>query len=281
MTARTPASPARPHPELARAGAVLRALADAMRAAPTSLPPGVPDPEAADARLAEGIPALAGEPLLTWEDLVRNAGAVASALAPTEAGPAAALGVRQLASANGLDRAGLVEAALAGVRDELPLAGLPDLDPDALAAVLDFAARPALRAAAAALAATLAARLAVVPWERGQCPACGAPPTLSVIRGAEHERRLHCARCGTGWAFPRVRCPACGERDHARLGHLHAVGEGEYRRVEVCDSCHGYLKSVALLDAPDADRLLELDLETAALDFLALERGYTRAAAGY
>jgi hypothetical protein len=37
------------------------------------------------------------------------------------------------------------------------------------------------------------------------------------------------------------------------------------------------VKSVALLDAPDADRLLELDLETAALDFVALEGGYTRA----
>jgi hypothetical protein len=33
---------------------------------------------------------------------------------------------------------------------------------------------------------------------------------------------------------------------------------------------------VALLDDPDADRLLQLDLETAALDFLALEGGYTR-----
>jgi FdhE protein len=102
-------------------------------------------------------------------------------------------------------------------------------------------------------------------------------PTLSVVRGKEHERWLHCGRCGTGWAFPRVRCPSCGESDHERLGYLHAAGEGEYRRVEVCDGCGCYVKSVALLDPPDADRLLELDLETAALDFVALESGYTRA----
>jgi FdhE protein len=102
-------------------------------------------------------------------------------------------------------------------------------------------------------------------------------PTLSVVRGKEHERRLHCGRCGTSWAFPRVRCPSCGESDHERLGYLHAAGEGEYRRAEVCDGCRSYVKSVALLDAPDADRLL--DLETAALDFIALEGGYTRVSA--
>jgi FdhE protein len=147
------------------------------------------------------------------------------------------------------------------------------LDPDALVTMLDWAARPVLRAAAAALAPVLAG----ARWSRGHCPACGALPTLSVVHGKEHERRLHCGRCGTGWAFPRVRCPSCGESDHERLGYLHAAGEGEYRRAEVCDGCRCYVKSVALLDAPDADRLLELDLETAALDFVALEGGYTRA----
>jgi hypothetical protein len=36
------------------------------------------------------------------------------------------------------------------------------------------------------------------------------------------------------------------------------------------------VKTLALLDAPPADRLLQLDLETVALDFLALDRGYIR-----
>lgn len=59
---------------------------------------------------------------------------------------------------------------------------------------------------------------------------------------------------------------------------LHAEGEGEYRRVDVCDSCRGYVKTVSLLDVPDAGRVLELDFETAALDFLALEHGYSHQA---
>ncbi len=174
----------------------------------------------------------------------------------------------------GLDRGLLCRTAVEGAWDVAEVAAVPlGVDPDALATVLDWSARPALRAAAAALAPLLAG----ARWSRGHCPACGALPTLSVVHGKEHERRLHCGRCGTGWAFPRVRCPSCGESDHERLGYLHAAGEGEYRRAEVCDGCRCYVKSVALLDAPDADRLLELDLETAALDFVALEGGYTRA----
>jgi FdhE protein len=139
---------------------------------------------------------------------------------------------------------------------------------------VDHASRPALRAGAAALGPLLEEP----SWTRGQCPACGAAPALSVIRGKENERRLHCGRCGTSWAYARVRCPACGERNHERLGLLHAAGEGAYRRAEVCDRCGSYVKSVALLDAPDAGRLLELDLETAALDFIAIEAGYSRRA---
>ena len=263
------------HPDLADAAALLRALAAAVRAVPIELPGGVPDAEAAGARLAGGVPALTGEPLLNWEGLRQGVDAVAAALASTDAAAAAALVRERLdAPGAGLDRGLLCRTAVEGARDVAEAAAVPlGVDPDVLATMLDWAARPALRAAAAALAPLLAG----ARWSRGHCPACGALPTLSVVRGKEHERWLHCGRCGTGWAFPRVRCPSCGESDHERLGYLHAAGEGEYRRAEVCDGCRCYVKSVALLDPPDADRLLELDLETAALDFVALEGGYTRA----
>ena len=263
------------HPELARAAAMLRALTGATLATPVHVPAGVPDLEAAEARLAGGVPALTGEPLLSWEGLRRGVDAVAAALASTDAAAAAALVRERLdLPVASLDRGLLCRTAVDGARDMAEAAAVPlGVDPDVLATMLDWAARPALRAAAAALAPLLAG----ARWSRGHCPACGALPTLSVVRGKEHERWLLCGRCGTGWAFPRVRCPSCGESDHERLGYLHAAGEGEYRRAEVCDGCGCYVKSVALLDPPDADRLLELDLETAALDFVALEGGYTRA----
>jgi FdhE protein len=266
---------ARPqNPDLLRAKAVLGALLAALRSAPATLPPGVPNREAAALRLASGIPALTGEPLVSWAGLAHNARAIAAGLAGTEAGDAARTVADRLGRIpDGLDRETLASVALAGAWDATAdLAHRLDLDGDALITVLDYAARPALRAGAD----DVRALVAEARWTRGTCPACGAPPTLSVVQGKEHERRLHCGRCNTAWPYLRVRCPACGEGRHEQLGNLHAEGEGEYRRAEVCESCRGYVKSVALLDVPDADRLLELDLETAGLDFLALEQGYTR-----
>lgn len=283
------------HPDLRQAQGLLGALIGALRAAPAELPAGVPSSAAAEVRLASGIPALTGEPLADWCALARNVRVIADALA--DAGALAEADTRVDADArvdaqsmrrkpdtraalrglerlpDAIDREALAAAALAGAWDAAAaVAPHLGLDPDVLVTLLDYAARPALRAGAAHLRSLLVA----TRWSRGTCPACGSAPTLSVVRGKEHERHLHCGRCGTAWAFPRVRCPGCGETRHNQFGHLHAAGEGEFRRVEVCESCRGYVKSIAALDAPSADRLLELDLETAALDFLALEQGYSR-----
>jgi FdhE protein len=227
-----------------------------------------------EVRLANGIPALTGEPLLEWGGLMRNASRLAEALAGTAAADAVLTVLHGLMSREGApDEEAVAAAALSGAWDAVPdLAARLRLEPDALLTVLDYAARPVLRSAAAAIRPVLAR----ASWPRGRCPACGAPPALSVVSGKERERTLHCARCATAWGYPRVRCPACGEQNHEQLGYLHAAGEGEYRRVEVCDRCRGYVKSVASLDLPQPDRLLQLDLDTVALDFLALERGYVR-----
>ncbi|HEU4649150.1 MAG TPA: formate dehydrogenase accessory protein FdhE [Gemmatimonadales bacterium] len=271
------------HPDFLQAQGLLAALVAALRSAAAELPAGVPNNAAAEARLASGIPALTGEPLADWCALARNVEIIADAIADADAGvdgqsvlrePEARAVLRGLERLpNVIDREALATVALAGAWDAAAeLAPQLGLDPDLLVTLLDYAARPALRAGAAQLRALLAA----ANWNRGTCPACGSAPTLAVVRGKEHERHLHCGRCGTPWAFPRMRCPSCGETRHDRLGNLHAEGEGEFRRVEVCESCRGYVKSIAALDAPSADRLLQLDLETAALDFLALEHGYSR-----
>jgi len=256
--------------------AILQVLIHSMRAHPVTLPAGTPDPTAAEVRLAGGIPALTGEPLLPWPRLARAAGATARALIGSPAGDAALAVARWLERDGGRhDHEALVVAALAGAWEPLRrLARRGGVDPDVACTILDCAARPALRAGAAAVASIPA----LAGWSRPVCPSCGAPPTIGVVLGKERERRLCCGRCGTGWAYPRVRCTSCGEADHRRLGTLHPAGEGDYRRVETCESCRGYLKTVAALDLPNVDRVLELDLETAGLDFVALERGYRRGA---
>jgi len=261
-------------PEMSQAGEALRALAGVWSAVSPPLPPGVPGLEAAGMRLEAGVPALAGEPLLDGSSLVsilREIGQRLGAIQGYEAAGAISDALERAAST--IDVELLATAALAGLWDEVEgLATRLDLDPHGLTTLVDYAARPALRAGALVVRPLVAK----APWGRGTCPACGALAALSVRTGKEGERFLLCGRCGTGWPYARVRCPACGERDHRRLGTLHAAGEGDYRRAEVCESCRCYVKSVAALDLPDADGLLRLDLDTAALDFVAIEHGYHR-----
>jgi FdhE protein len=179
-----------------------------------------------------------------------------------------------LAAAHGMfDLDALAACALAGAWDDVRAAARRlDVDEHALVTLLDHAARPTMRAAAAMVRPLLQH----VSWSRGSCPACGAPPILAELRGTDGERVLRCGRCASAWRFPRLVCPACGERDHRRLGSLHVEGEAEFRRVDYCDTCRTYVKAVAALDPLDVNALLEEDLRSAVLDFVALERGLRR-----
>jgi len=256
--------------------ALSRAVAEGMRASPPAL-----DRELVEARLESGIPALQGEPLMggagdAGSALLDGARRVARALAPVgepvagaAAAVAGALGDRRA----GVDLDALAADALAGDWESArAVATRLDVDEDALVTVLDYAVRAPLRAAAAAIGPTLE-RLAPA---RGQCPACGAPPILAELRGKDRIRVLRCARCDTSWPFARVACPACGERDHRKLTALHADGEDAFRRADCCESCRTYVKAIATLDPLSPEALLEKDLETVGLDWIAVDRGYHR-----
>jgi len=47
-------------------------------------------------------------------------------------------------------------------------------------------------------------------------------------------------------------------------------------RVETCDACRGYIKTIVTHDPVPPDLLAAVDLETLPLDFLARARGYER-----
>ena len=109
-----------------------------------------------------------------------------------------------------------------------------------------------------------------------RCPYCDSIPQLAVIRpeGDGGKRFLLCSLCQSEWDFRRVLCPVCGETNHEKLprytaDHIPAV------RVEACDTCKTYLKSVDLtvdgLAVPSVD-----EVATAPLDLWAAERGYTK-----
>ncbi len=122
-----------------------------------------------------------------------------------------------------------------------------------------------------ATAAQQRATLDGAPADR-LCPFCGRNPQLAflsadvsapgLVEGSVDggRRFLMCGDCGAVWPFQRIACPSCLE-----------VGV----RVECCDTCRRYLKSIDL--TKDA-RLVPLVDELAAipLDLWAREQGYRK-----
>jgi FdhE protein len=189
--------------------------------------------------------------------LLRRLGTVAGVRARDEVDPRAA-----------------IRAAIA--RDDRALAemaGRCDAPVDAFAVVAQVAAMPLLMGAALALESRAASA-----WQRGYCPVCGAWPSLTELRGIERERRLRCGCCGADWPLPLLHCAFCDERDHGKLGALQPEGEEQLRRIETCETCHGYLKSAATYGALSVRTLVLLDLTTIPLDLVAQDRGYARPA---
>jgi FdhE protein len=106
------------------------------------------------------------------------------------------------------------------------------------------------------------------------CPVCGAQPQVAVLRpeGDGGKRFLVCSFCSTEWEFRRILCPVCGEQDHKKLPR-YSVEDIPSVRVEACDTCKYYLKSVDMtidgLAVPVVD-----EVATAALDVWAMEQGF-------
>lgn len=172
-------------------------------------------------------------------------------------------------AADRIDHVELLEAAIR--QDDARIDALAVNDSSTLRVVAQVAAVPLLRACARAIGSEVSA-----VWREGYCPLCGAWPTLAEFRGLERKRWLRCGRCGTGWEVPWLRCPFCAETSHESLGYL-APEDGETsRKVEVCDTCKGYVKAEPTVrELPWWGVLLD-DVATVALDVAALDRGYHR-----
>jgi len=155
-------------------------------------PDGVPDLLAAETRLAAGVTALEGEPLLDGAELLRGGRALGAAVEAVEP----AVGRTMLAIVErleGLDERSLDElarAALAGAWEPVvSLASILDLDEYALFSVADYAARPPLVAAVAA-----GARQHNVSSEAPYAQLGNGPATYEHTTGAMAEEALkfHC-----------------------------------------------------------------------------------------
>ncbi len=108
------------------------------------------------------------------------------------------------------------------------------------------------------------------------CPVCGARPQAAVLRqeGDGGKRFLLCSFCLTEWEFRRILCPVCGEENYQKLPR-YTVEELASVRVEACDTCHFYLKSVDMTVDGHAVPLVD-EVATVPLDLWATEHGYKK-----
>ena len=171
-----------------------------------------------------------------------------------------------------IDGLALLEAAVCQDDTRIDaLARTAGTEPQPLRVAGQMAALPLLQACGRSLARELPAA-----WWEGYCPLCGAWPVLAEYTGLERKRQLRCGRCGTRWAIPALRCVFCAETDHENLGYLAPEEDEQMRRIEVCQTCKGYLKGLTTVGALAPWAILLDDLMTVPLDVAALERGYQR-----
>lgn len=108
------------------------------------------------------------------------------------------------------------------------------------------------------------------------CPFCGSKPQVAVLRpeGDGGKRSLICSLCATEWPFLRVRCPNCGEEHKDKLP-VFVADNIDYVRVDACDSCHSYIKSVDMTKNGRAVPVVD-ELATLSLNLWAQEKGYSK-----
>jgi FdhE protein len=111
-------------------------------------------------------------------------------------------------------------------------------------------------------------------WLKGYCPVCGSLPSLSLLKEEVGKRYLLCSCCSYQWRIDRIFCPFCNNQEQGSLLYFCGEGEESYR-IDLCDKCHQYIKTIDYRNLEESDPFLE-DLATLHLDILASQKGYKR-----
>jgi FdhE protein len=110
----------------------------------------------------------------------------------------------------------------------------------------------------------------------GICPFCSARPIAGVLRpeGDGGKRSLICSFCATEWNIGRMVCPACGEQTVEKLA-VYTAEQFPHVRVEACDTCRCYIKTVDLTKNGHAVPVVD-ELATIPLNLWAQEHAYVK-----
>jgi formate dehydrogenase accessory protein FdhE len=114
------------------------------------------------------------------------------------------------------------------------------------------------------------------PTAYALCPFCNRKPALGVLRqmGDGGARSTVCSFCLAEWEFRRIVCPGCGEENDKKLA-VYTASDFDYIRVECCDVCKTYIKTVDLTKNGRAEPTID-ELASAPLDLWAQEHGYAK-----
>lgn len=231
-------------------------------------------PGAVAARLRQGVPALRDDTVvLPASELAPALPDLCDLLAGGGAGDAA----RHIADAfrqRRIDPGSLLAVSFA--RDERAIrtfANQTAFAPDLLWLVAELVAGPFAYVLQQRAFAAESARDARAAWQRGYCPACGSWPALAELTSG--ERRLRCSFCAASWRPAACRCVYCAEEGTAFMLVVLDLDRPALR-LELCDACGGYLKSIEASGPMVYPLLTVEDMATTALDVAAMERGYTR-----
>lgn len=119
-------------------------------------------------------------------------------------------------------------------------------------------------------------------WWKTYCPICGAPPVLGELKNSKDVQGAKfflCSACGSEWRYHRLGCPFCGNGDQKKLRHFTTEADGKGYRVEVCEECKKYIKTMDLRELGRITPLVD-DIATLHLDIIARNEGYARGTPG-
>lgn len=122
----------------------------------------------------------------------------------------------------------------------------------------------------------LADRVPAATRAHANCPFCSGKPQVGVLRpdGNGARRFLICSVCSTEWTYARVGCPACGEEAADKLA-MYTAHQFNYVRIEACDTCGRYIKTIDLTKNGLAVPVVD-ELATIPLNLWAYEQGYVK-----
>ena len=110
-------------------------------------------------------------------------------------------------------------------------------------------------------------------WLRGYCPVCGGEPLMARLEKETGKKWLFCSVCRSEWLFRRLECPFCGNNNQESLRYFYLEDE-EAHRVDVCDKCRRYTKTVDARKTESIRSLFVEDLATLPLDMIAEKEGF-------